>query len=68
MIYPNLSAEMARKGISQAELANKVGRTKATMSLKLNGAAPINLAEARAIKEALQTNLPLETLFDQTAI
>ena len=68
MIYPNLSAEMARKGITQAELADKVGRTRATMSLKLNGNSPINLDEARAIKDALQTNLALETLFDQTAI
>ena len=68
MIDPNLSAEMARKGITQAELADKVGRTRATMSLKLNGNSPINLDEARAIKDALQTNLALETLFDQTAI
>lgn len=63
MIYPNLRAEMAKQGISQAELADKLGRGKPTMSLKLNGKAPITLDEALSIKKALKTRLSLEALF-----
>ena len=63
MIYPNLRAEMAKQGISQAELADKLGKGKPTMSLKLNGKSPITLDEALSIKKALKTRLSLEALF-----
>ena len=68
MIYPNLKAEMARQNLSQSELADKVGRTRSTMSLKLSGKSPISLDEAFSIKQALQTRLTLDVLFNREAI
>lgn len=67
-MYPNLNAEMARRNITQADLAEKLDRTRATMSLKLSGKAPITLDEAFAIKEALRTRLTLDVLFATEAI
>ena len=63
MIYPNLRAEMAKQKISQAELADELGKTHPTMSLKLNGKTPITLDEAMSIKKALKTRLSLDALF-----
>lgn len=63
MIYPNLRAEMAKQGISQAELADRLGKGVPTMSLKLNGKSPITLDEALSIKKALKTRLSIEALF-----
>lgn len=66
MIYPNLCAEMARRGITRSDLATSIGRTASTMSQKLNGFAPITLDEAKTIKNTLQTDLALETLFQRS--
>lgn len=63
MIYPNLNAEMARRNISQQELAELIGRTKSTMSLKLNGKTSLSLEEAFEIKNAVRTRLTLDVLF-----
>ena len=65
-MYPNLNAELARLGMSRRELSRRMGRTASTLSLKLSGKAPITLAEAAKIKSILGTDLPLETLFDNT--
>lgn len=62
-LYPNLFAEMARKKITQASLANRVHRTPTTLSLKLNGKAPITLAECVEIKKAIGTELSIDQLF-----
>lgn len=62
-MYPNLFAEMARKKITQVSLANRVHRTPTTLSLKLNGKAPITLAECVEIKKAIGTELSIDQLF-----
>lgn len=62
-MYPNLNAELARCGISQRELASRIGRTPGTLSLKLTGKAVVTLPEAAKIKEIIGTTLPLEVLF-----
>lgn len=62
-MFPNLSAELARCGLSQRELAAQIGRTPGTLSLKLTGKAPLALAEAAKIKEIIGSELPLEVLF-----
>lgn len=62
-MYPNLFAEMARKKITQVSLANKVHKTPTTLSLKLNGKAPITLAECVTIKKAIGTELSIDQLF-----
>lgn len=68
MIYPNLSAEMARSKMTQAELAKALGKTAPVMSLKLSGKASISLDEAVKIKRAVGTRLSLDVLFDKDVI
>lgn len=62
-MFPNLDAEMARKKITQASLAEKIHRTPTTLSLKLNGKAPITLKECIEIKEAIESDCTLDYLF-----
>lgn len=65
-MYPNVKAEMARRGITLADIAKdpSIDKTVSTMSLKFSGKAPITLTEAMRIKAILGTDLPLETLFE----
>lgn len=65
MVYPNLKAEMSKKQITQAKLADLLGRTTSTISLKLSGQAPISLDEAFAIKSVIHSRLTLDVLFDK---
>lgn len=62
-MFPNLYAEMARRKITQAALAEKVGRTPTTMSLKLRGGSPLTLAECVEIKNAVDETLSVDYLF-----
>ncbi len=62
-MFPNLDAEMARKKMKRGVLAKKLNKTPTTMSLKLNGKAPITLAECIEIKKALETDLSIDYLF-----
>ena len=49
-MFPNLDAEMARRKITRAMLAERIHKTPTTLSLKLNGKAPLTLAECIEIK------------------
>lgn len=62
-MFPNLDAEMARKKITRARLAKILKRTPTTLSLKLNGKAPITLEECLEIKKAIGTEKSIEYLF-----
>lgn len=62
-MFPNLDAEMARRKIKQIELAKKIHKTPTTLSLKLNGKAPITLTECIEIKNAVNPNCSVEYLF-----
>lgn len=62
-MYSNLLAEMARRKVTAKELAEKLGITKGTMSLKMSGKSTFSLDEANQIKSILYTDLPLEELF-----
>lgn len=62
-MFPNLNAELARKKITQTMLAEKIHRTPTTLSLKLNGKAPITLRECMEIKEAIESDCTLDYLF-----
>ena len=64
----NLEAELKRKNIKRKDLAEKLNLTIGTVSLKLNGKAPITLAEAKEIKSVLSVDIPLEILFHQSDI
>lgn len=62
-MFPNLDAEMARKRITRAALAEKIHKTPTTLSLKLNGKAPITLSECIEIKGALESECTIDYLF-----
>lgn len=63
-MYPTLRAEMARRRITASMLAVAIGVNDGTISRKLTGKAPITLGEAVTIKEYLETDLPLDVLFE----
>jgi transcriptional regulator with XRE-family HTH domain len=67
-MYPNFNAERARKGITLETIAEKMGKTIGTISLKLSGQSIITVDEAKQLKEILGTKLPLETLFSTEPI
>lgn len=62
-MYPNLEAELARKRINRNSLAKIIHKTPTTLSLKLNGKAPITLNECIEIKRAIDTDCSIEHLF-----
>lgn len=71
-MYPNFNAEFARKGFTLETFAIALdeigyGRTVPTLSLKKNGEAPLTLAEAKAWKKVVGTDLPLDVLFEEAS-
>lgn len=66
-MYPNVEAERARRKITLAMIASdpRIDCTVSTMSMKLTGKAPLTLKEAVAIKDILDSDLPLEELFKE---
>ena len=67
-MFPNLRAEMARRGLTVEDLAGLSGIKYSTLSQKLNGSRPLSFAETLKIKEALDVTIPLEVLFDEKAV
>lgn len=63
-MYRNLEAELARKGITKTKVAQELGITLGTLSLKLNGKYKLTLPEAIKIKKILDIDLPVEYLFE----
>jgi len=69
-MYPNLKAEIARNNLTLEKMVNalaEIGHTMtiSTLSLKLNGKYPITLNEAKALKQIVGTDIPLDTLFEE---
>jgi DNA-binding XRE family transcriptional regulator len=62
-MYRNLEAELARQGITKTKVANELGITLGTLSLKLKGKYNVTLSEAIKIKNILDVDLPIEYLF-----
>jgi lambda repressor-like predicted transcriptional regulator len=65
-MYGNVKAELARKSLSVVDLSNKTGIRYQTLVDKINGKYPVTLEEAKTIKSALEVEIPLEELFEQT--
>lgn len=63
-MYKNIEAEIARNDLTRKEIAETLGLSISTVSLKLNGKASITLNEAIKLKKLLKTNMPLEELFN----
>jgi len=64
MIYKNLAAEMARKGITKKDLAKLLNMRYPTVVDKTNGKSRFYLDEAIKIKDIFFPDLDLEYLFD----
>lgn len=64
-VYPNLLAEIARKGLSIAEASRAIGISRNTLYFKMGGKSEFTLDEAVKIKDMLQIDLPLEVLFER---
>lgn len=64
-MYPNVKAELKRRGLGLEFVANTWEVTVPTASLKLSGKSIITLTEAKLLKEALGTDLPLEELYKE---
>ena len=62
-MFPNLRAEIIRKGFLFADVAAAINRTESTFSQKMNGKQPFLLSEAFAIKKFLKTEMSLDELF-----
>ena len=64
-MYPNLKAEIARRGVTMTEVANEIGVAPSTFSLKFTGKTKWFFWECVAIKKALGIEMPLEVLFKE---
>lgn len=64
-MYSNVKAEMARRNLTAIELSKITGIKYQSLTNKISGKQPMNLEEARAIKSALEVDIPLDELFEQ---
>lgn len=64
-MYPNVKAELARKGMTIVDLSNATGIRYQTLSEKLRGNYSITVNEAILIKDALKVKTPIEVLFER---
>lgn len=62
-MFPNLEAEMARKKMTQAKLADILKITPTTLSFKLNGKSTLSLKECIEIKRKAFPDKTLDYLF-----
>ncbi len=61
----NVRAEMARKGLSQAQVGAHLAMSQAAVSAKLRGLTPFTIDQLASIAALLE--VPLETLTDGVA-
>ena len=64
MLY-NLRAEMARYGISSADIAIAIGKSERSVRDKINGKHQFSVPEAREIKDKFFSGMSIEYLFCQ---
>lgn len=65
-MFVNLMVEMKRKGFNGRSLAEKSQLTYQTFMKKMGGSGDFTIKEAIAIKKALDSDMPVETLFEET--
>lgn len=62
-MFPMLKAEMSRAQVTGTKLADFLGITQATLSMKMNGKRDFTMAEAKSTKDYLESKLSLDELF-----
>lgn len=63
IVFENLRAEMSRKNIGLAEIAEVIGCNRDTISRKLSMKSPLNLDEAFKIQSVFFPNEDIRYLF-----
>lgn len=63
IMFNNLNAELSRRGMTQKELASKIGINPSTLSKKMNGIQDFTLPEAKRIKQILSVDISIDELF-----
>ncbi len=66
--YPNLKAEMSRKGILIKDIASSLCKTDDWVDGKLRGKTALSVVDAIKIKNTYFKEIPFEYLFSDTAI
>lgn len=64
-MYANLNAEMARKKITQIDLAKLLDISPSTLSEKMNGKKDFKLAECKKIVREAFENCSIDYLFEK---
>jgi hypothetical protein len=64
-MFPNLKAEMARKGIDGVTISSFVGCTPKTFSSKMNGKTEFTRSEIFTIQKEFFPSLTVEYLFNE---
>ena len=71
ILFPNLIAELAKQGISIAELASKLGISTTALYAKVNGRTQFSLNDANKIADILAENnesVTMESLFRMVGV
>lgn len=66
VVYPELAAEIARRGIKKKDIAKSLGICEKAMIEKLHGRSPFKWQEVRSIRDQFFPDLALEDLFRET--
>ena len=64
-MFPNLRAEITRRNVKMADVAEAIGLSETHFSLKMTGKYGFTLREAFAIKQFLKTKLTIDELFQE---
>ncbi len=67
-MYPNLEAELKRKGLKRIDLAQHLNMAQSTLADKMQGRSPFSVQNAVDIKKFLNLDMPLEELFEEVAM
>lgn len=63
--YPNLAAEMAKRGIKKKTISEALGISQKGLWKKLNGQSPFTWPEVRTIWKEFFPDIPPDILFEE---
>lgn len=64
-MYPNLEAELKRRGVKRIDLAQHLNMALSTLADKMQGKSTFSVQNAVDIKKFLKLKMPLEELFEE---
>lgn len=64
-MFPNLEAELKRRGITRVMIAQDFNLAISTVYSRLSGKSPIPVSFAKGLKSTYEINVPLEELFEE---